>query len=130
MLVVDASVWIDFLGGRKSQQANRLAAALADDEPIAVPGVVVTELMMGIRADRECARIASLLSGLEPLPELQWDDYRAAAELYRHCRARGVMIRSAVNCLIAQSCLKDDHELLTRDRDFGEIAKISALRLA
>ena len=130
MLVVDTSVWIDFLGGRRSHETNRLAAALTDDEPVAVPGVVVSELLMGIHSDRECGQITDLLGGLETLPELQWEDYRAAADLYRRCRVRGATIRSTVDCLIAQSCLKGGHELLTRDRDFTEIAKISALKLA
>jgi predicted nucleic acid-binding protein len=51
-----------------------------------------------------------------------------AAGLYRTARARGVTVRSSVDCLIAACALRHDLEVLHRDRDFDAIARVSPLR--
>jgi len=52
-----------------------------------------------------------------------------AAQLFRTLRGRGVTVRGAVDCVIAQVCLDLDVPLLSPDRDFKEIARHTALRL-
>ena len=42
----------------------------------------------------------------------------AAAQNYRELRSRGYTVRKTVDCLIATFCLRSEHELLHRDRDF------------
>src|SRR5207249_12098434 len=64
----------------------------------------------------------------ELTPELTRSDYEQAAAIYRACRARGTTPRSSIDCLIAQICLRYDHELLSRDRDFDAIARIFPLQ--
>jgi predicted nucleic acid-binding protein len=52
-----------------------------------------------------------------------------AAHLFRHLRRRGVTLSGVSDCLIAQSCITVDAELLTGDVGFALIARHSALRL-
>src|SRR5487761_2324045 len=102
-MLVDTSVWIDFFNGHESGQVQCLACAIAESESIAVPGVVLTEILLGLKHDAEA-------------------DHIEAARIYRLCRAKGFTIRSTIDCLIAQLCLRDGLALLTKDRDFKAIA--------
>lgn len=129
MLVVDTSVWVDFLNGHRSREAEYLASCLSDDVPIVLPGLVRAEILAGLRTDVEADRIASLLDALDAAPEPSTGDYTAAAGMYRSCRRAGVAIGSVVDCLIAQSCLKHEYALLTKDRDFSRIATRFPLQL-
>lgn len=129
-MLVDTSVWIDFFNGYPSAQSERLSAAVADGEPIALPGLVLTEILLGLKNDAEAAKVLDLLEAFDTVAEPTRGDYVAAARLYRECRAKGFTIRSTIDCLIAQLCLRDGLLLLTKDRDFEAIARSSALRLA
>jgi predicted nucleic acid-binding protein len=128
-VIVDTSVWIDFFNGHPSTQAQRLARAIEEGESIALPGLVYTEILLGLKNDAQAKRIAQLLQAFNWVPEPNQDDYAAAATLYRQCRAKGLTIRSTIDCIIAQLCLRDGLPLLAKDRDFDRIAQLVALKL-
>lgn len=129
MILVDTSAWIDFLNGHDSVQANRLAQAIADNEPTVIPGLVLTEILLGLKAQADVDRIDDLLSAFNATPPLDHQDYTGAAAIYRTCRSQGHTIRSTIDCLIAQLCLRYDYSLLTKDRDFLAISRYFPLRL-
>jgi len=52
-----------------------------------------------------------------------------AARLFRSLRQKGITVRGAVDCIIAQTCLDVDAELLSPDADFERIARHTPLRL-
>ena len=128
-MIVDTSVWIDFFNGHLSSQAQRLTRAIEDNEPIGLPGLVLTEILLGLKNDAEAKRIAQLLEAFTDVPEPSRSDHMAAAALYRSCRAKGVAIRSTIDCVIAQLCLRDSQALLAKDRDFERIAEKTSLKL-
>lgn len=128
MILVDTSVWIDFFNGHESVQAAHLRICIADVRPLTIPGLVLTELLVGMRTEAEANRVADVLAAFDPTPELDSMDYRKAAEIYRACRRRGLTIRSTIDCLIAQLCLRHGYELLAKDRDFDSIAEVFPLR--
>ncbi len=129
MIVVDTSVWIDFFNGHDSAHAARLAAAVSGGEPIGVPGLVLTEVLAGLKTEPQATHIANLLAAFTPLPALDVNGHADAARIYRICRAKGFTIRSTVDCLIAQMCLQNSVALLTKDRDFTSIAACVPLKL-
>jgi hypothetical protein len=49
--------------------------------------------------------------------------------LFRRLRRRGITVRGAVDCIVAQTCIAANAELLTGDRDFAAIARHAPLRL-
>lgn len=51
-----------------------------------------------------------------------------AVDLYRSARRMGRSVRSSVDCLIAACALRNDLEVLHRDRDFAALAAVSPLR--
>jgi len=128
-MMVDTSVWIDFFNGHPSAQAQRLSKAIEDNESISLPGLVLTEILLGLQNDEQAQRIALLLEAFTDALEPSRADHIAAAALYRACRAKGITIRSTIDCVIAQQCLRDDQALLAKDRDFERIAEVSALKL-
>ena len=60
-----------------------------------------------------------------PLGEEVFDE---AIGLYRTARKNGLTVRSSVDCLIAACALRHGIEVLHRDRDYGHLARVSALR--
>ncbi len=127
-MLVDTSVWIDYLNGYASRQSDHLAAAIVDNTPIVLCGVVLTEVLLGL-PDPEAKRIENLLEAFPLAPEFDRADYSAASHLYRTCRSNGITIRSTIDCLIAQICLKHNYSLLAKDRDFIQIARYFPLQL-
>lgn len=128
-MLVDTSVWIDFLNGHDSPEAELLAAVIAYGGAIEVPGIVLTEVLLGLRDEQQARKVASLLEAFDEPSESDRADYLEAARIYRTCRAHGHTVRSTIDCLIAQTCLRNGLSLLTRDRDFRAIAEVTALEL-
>ena len=128
MIVVDTAVWAAFFNGRRTAQVARLEQALSVEDDLGVVPVILTEVLQGFRTDHGFSRARVLLTAL-PLLTLSADGHVAAARLFRFLRAKGVTVRGAVDCIIAQTCIASGAELLSPDRDFAGIARHSPLRL-
>jgi len=122
MTVVDTTVWVDFFGGRDTPQVAKLEELVEDGETIGLCGVILTEVLQGIRDDTEFARTELVLRDLDILPMTQ-TTFLLAAEIYRKLRQRGITIRNSVDCMIAAACLDHQACLLHHDRDFDPIAQ-------
>lgn len=127
MIAVDTSVWVDFFADRDTWQVHRLAQDIEDDLPIAVPSLVLTEVLQGIRDDRGYDRAARDLLRFEPLDLVGAADHLAAAQLFRRAHRRGVTVRTTIDCLIATVCIREEVPLLHRDRDYDNLARVSDL---
>lgn len=126
MILVDSSVWIDFLGVSPGWAGRELRRLIAEDLPVAVTGIVVTEVLEGLRRDVD--RIERLLS-TRPLLEPQgFGTYRTAAQLFRLARSRGVTI-ATVDAVIAAIALENDSAVFSVDGDFKRLASLTPLRL-
>lgn len=128
MILVDSSVWIGYFNGQDCIETAFLADCIAEERPLTLPGIVLTEVLFGVRNDAEARRVSYALSAYPLAPELTEADYAGAAQIYRTCRSRGRTIRSTIDCLIAQLCLRESYELLARDRDFEAIAAAFPLK--
>jgi predicted nucleic acid-binding protein len=96
---------------------------------LALTGLIWTEILQGFRTDSEANRISGLLEAFDYVREPSRTDYIEAARIYRGCRSKGYTIRSTIDCVIARLCLRDDLEILCKDRDFPTIARCFPLRL-
>ena len=126
--IVDSNAWADFFNGTPSPHAQRLEEALRGEEDLAVLPINVTEVLQGFRTDSGFERARRVLVAL-PVIHAAVDCHVRAARLYRSLRRRGVTVRGAVDCVIAQACLDIDAELLSPDADFEHIARHTPLRL-
>jgi predicted nucleic acid-binding protein len=127
VIVVDTAVWADWFNGVESARVDRLADALDRQDAGLVP-VILTEVLRGFRSDRDFERARVLLLQL-PALTLALDGHAAAARLFRRLRRQGITVRGTIDCIIAQTCIAPDVELLSPDQDFVAIARDTPLRL-
>jgi len=128
MMLVDTSVWIDFFAARNTAQVVALESSIDQREDLCLCGVILTEVLQGIRDDRQYKQTESLLSNLIYLP-MDRSTFLLAANMYRTLRSRGITIRNSVDCMIAAVCIEHEANLLHNDRDFDHIADIFGLQV-
>ena len=129
MIVVDTSVWIDVLNDTPTPQAQRCVEMIESGEPIALTDVILTEVLRGLRSDREAALVERHLRAFPILRLQDLDDFVLAARLYRAARRVGVTIRKTLDCLIAAPCVRTGAPLLHADEDFDRLATCTPLRI-
>lgn len=129
MIVVDSSVWIDYLGGSASDATDRLDQAL-DAGDVVTGDLVLTEVLQGFRHDRDHAAARAALLSTTVVPMLGTANALASADAYRTLRKRGVPVRKTIDVVIATWCLKADLPLLFTDRDFEPFVEHLGLRAA
>jgi predicted nucleic acid-binding protein len=122
VILVDTSVWIDFFAGIESQSLNKLSNAINNGEDLCICGVIMTEVLQGIRDDRHFEIVLNTFKNLITVPITE-NTYINAAKIYRTCRKKGLTIRSPIDCIIAATCIENSAFLLHNDRDFDTIAR-------
>ena len=130
MTTADSSVWIDFLKGRRTAEANRLEALLADEaSDLVLLDVVLMEVLRGIRDEGEYLLTYESLMPLVVETAGGKDVALIAVNVYRNLRKNGLTVRSSIDLLVAAWCIKNQCELIHNDRDFDAIARRHSLRV-
>jgi predicted nucleic acid-binding protein len=129
VIVVDTSVWIDVLGGRRTRKALRCVELIEGGAPVALTEVIFTEVLQGLRTEDEAELVERHLRAFPVLRLEGLDDFALAAGLYRTARAKGVTIRKTLDCLIAAPCVRTGAPLLHDDADFDRLASCTSLRI-
>lgn len=129
MIVVDTSVWVDFFRGRDEPHVGELTRLIEADAGVALTDVVLTEVLQGVRSDREASRVEQHLRAFDILCLDRLEDFTRAAALYRIARSKGTTIRRTLDCLIASVCVREDVPVLHADADFDRLAEVTALRV-
>lgn len=127
-VLVDTSVWIDALNGKKSPQ-TKLLARLVDDNVVVLCPIVIQEILQGIKDDSDFKQVKENLEGFEVLNIDPVEAAYGAATLYRSVRKHGITVRKSNDCLIAFYSIFCKAMLLHNDGDFDKIAKYSALEM-
>jgi len=120
MVLVDTSVWIELFAGRQIPQVNILETLITEKSDICVCGIILTEVLQGIRREKEYIKTKGLFESLIFLP-MTYTTFVRSAEMYRDLRHRGITIRNPVDCMIASVAIEHDIPLLHNDRDFNRI---------
>jgi predicted nucleic acid-binding protein len=113
--------------GAPSAVMRTVARMIAEDVPVAVPGIVIQELLSGVREAAQFRRLEGALEGF-PVVLAERVHHIAAARIANTCRRRGVSV-STIDCLIAALAVAHDAHLFTTDQDFTRIASCCNLRL-
>ena len=120
MTLVDTSVWIDFFRDNPTTQVACLRQLILEGKDICTCGIVLSEVLQGIRDDRTYQKTKDYFETLSYLPENKMI-FLKAADIYRGLRKKGFTIRKPVDCMIASVALFYDIQLLHSDRDFNPI---------
>lgn len=125
MILVDTSVWIEVF--RRTRPLDLEALVPMDSVVTCLP--VIQEVLQGFRDERpfRIARESFLAMQVIEAP-LRVELFEDAVQLYRSARRAGVTIRSSVDCLIAACAIRNNVEVMHRDRDFPALARSSPLR--
>ena len=130
MVLVDTTVWIDFFRDRPEPHVAHLQNLIENNEDICLCGVILAEVLQGIRLDSDYRKTKDYFSSLVLLP-MQPATFVRAAEIYRSLRKKGITIQKPVDCMIASVAIEHNLPLLHNDRDFDLIAghtKLKSLR--
>jgi len=122
VIVVDSSVWIDFLNGRNAPHVRRLRAVLGTDE-IIVGDLMLCEVLQGLESERAAREVEALLRRFE-IASMAGDAIAvAAARNFRSLRRRGITVRKTIDLLIGTWCVENRRPLLHNDGDFQPMAR-------
>jgi predicted nucleic acid-binding protein len=121
-VVVDTSVWIPFLQGRGGALADELRRLIRADR-VAVPGIVVAEILHGARGGRDAARLRSALRGARLL-RVGREDYEEAGLLAAQLRRGGATIPLS-DALVARAAISHGLALLADDAHFDAIPAVT-----
>ena len=126
MIVVDSSVWIDFLNDRNSLQVRRLLALLGSEE-IIVGDLMLCEILQGLESEPAASEVETLLRHFDIMPMAGDAIAIAAARNFRSLRRRGITIRKTIDLLIGTWCIDNRTPLLHNDSDFRPMARYLGL---
>ena len=114
MILVDSNILIDYYRDRNSELAAQI-----DSMPIAVCGIVKSEVLHGVRTNQE---IDAILASFQTFELLSTDEYdfEGVGLLLQNLRSSGVQIPLA-DAMVAFCALKYGVKLWTRDKHFHQI---------
>jgi predicted nucleic acid-binding protein len=122
VIVVDSSVWIDFLNGRALPHVRRLQAGLGADE-IVLGDLMLCEVLQGLDSEAAAQEVEAWLRRFEIVPMAGDAIAVAAARNYRSLRRRGITVRKTIDLLIGTWCIEHRGPLLHNDSDFHPMAR-------
>lgn len=129
-MLVDTSVWSLLLHRKRPQvhpAVTLLEGAVLKEQMIFIAGIIVQEVLQGIRSDLHRQKVLKYLKDFDFL-EADLTVHEEAALIFSACRAKGISAHT-VDCLIAALAIHHHVELLTTDKDFILMSKFLDLRL-
>jgi predicted nucleic acid-binding protein len=122
LIVVDSSVWIEFLNGRQAPHVRRLREILGAEE-IVVGDLMLCEVLQGLDSEQTAQEVESLLRRFE-IASMAGDAIAIkAARNFRSLRRRGITVRKTIDLLIGTWCIEHRYPLLHNDSDFRPMAR-------
>ncbi len=126
MILIDSSVWIDFFNASPGPAGAGLKRLIEQSEPVVLSGIIVTEVLQGLKRDVEPIEVC--LGRFDLLEPQGYSTYRRAAVIYRLARAFGVTL-ATVDALIATLAIENGAALFTLDRNFTQMTRFTDLHL-
>lgn len=127
MILVDTSVWIDFLRDVPGPATRWMEEAVERPDQLAITEPVVMELLMGARTEPHARALTEITGSLSMATVDTAHDFTAAATLFRAARAAGATPRRSVDCLIAAVAVRTQLPLAHKGADFAVLARVSQL---
>ncbi len=126
MVIVDTTVWIDYLRGTSTPQVTWLEMEM-ERQRLGLLDLILCEVLQGVRDNEQMEEVRQALSRFVIFATGGAAFALAAARNYLALRRQGRTVRKTIDCLIATFCLIHDHTLLHNDRDFDPFARFLGL---
>lgn len=127
MILVDSSVWIEFLRG--SATGRSLATLIDHGAPVACTEPVMMELLAGTRSADEYSRLRSLILAQAWLPFDALADFEGAARVFVTARAHGITPTGQVDCMIVAVAARTESTFMTFDAQQRAIATLLGIEV-
>lgn len=124
MIAADTSVLIAYFKGETGSDVDKVAEAI-EGKRLLLPPVVQTELL----SDPKIAKELEVAISVIPVLEIKGGYWRRAGLSRAKVIAKGYKARVA-DALIAQSCIDNNIELVSRDKDFKAFSIYCNLKLS
>ena len=128
MVIVDTTVWIDYLRGTGNPETNWLDQELTRQR-LGLTDVILCEVLQGVRDAGLFVQVRDELLTFHLFETGGKELAIASAVDYRTLRVEGYTVRRTIDCIIAAFCLRAGHELLHRDHDFDAFEREIGLRV-
>ncbi len=116
-VLVDSSVWIDFLKNQATPQTQLLEKLILEREDLCICGFIFTEVLQGIKDEKQYIATKQHLSNLIYFED-NLSTFELGATIYRELRRQGLTIRNSIDCLIGAIVIQNGVRLLDADRDY------------
>ena len=116
MVIIDTTVWIDYLRGIVSKETAWFESELKRQR-FGLTDLILCEILQGVPDENTARRVLRELSLFEIYNTGGEDIAVAAARNFRLLRQRGRTVRKTIDGLIAAFCLRQGFSLLHCDRD-------------
>jgi hypothetical protein len=128
MVIIDTTVWIDYLRGTDNRETLWLDSELTRQR-FGLTDLILCEVLQGVRDPSTFRQVRHELLTFNLFETGGKDLAIDSANNYRKLREQGYTVRRTIDCLIATFCMQAGHELLHRDRDFDSFEKTLGLQV-
>lgn len=128
MVIIDTTVWIDYLQGVSTPQTGWLDREV-ERQRLGLTDIILCEVLQGVRDEARFRAVQTELLRFEVFSAGGTELALATAQNYRALRARGRTLRSTIDGWIATFCLTHGHALLHDDRDFDHFEEVLGLQV-
>lgn len=132
MYLVDTSVWIDYFKDKKNEAVDFFCYVLDKKYPFGITGVIYQELLQGVQTEQDFKKLSDyLITQRLYHPKDALYTYNHAAKIYFNCRKKGIIVRSTIDCLIAQISIEHDLTIIHHDKNYERLKEgVPKLKLA
>lgn len=124
-ILADTSVWIEFF--KPQSTVGKKLETLIMNNSVWVCGVVLFELVQGVRSEEEKAKILDALSDLE-YAEMTRHLWRKTAELSASLKKKGLNLPLS-DILITALAIEHNLKIFTLDKHFAQIPGVKLYQL-
>ena len=117
MVIVDTTVWIDYLRGAGNPETVWLDRELTHQR-FGLTDLILCEVLQDVRDSSAFLQVRDELLNFHVFSTGGPDLAIAAAGNYRTLREQGHTVRKTIDCLIATYCIANGFQLLHHDSDF------------
>lgn len=129
MILVDTSVWVDFLNNANAPTTQALRQLIAMGADLCLADLILVEILQGIRDDRIVHETREYLFDFPIVRASSLETYLSAVEIWRVCAKKGHRLRSTLDTLIAAIAMEHRLEVFHHDRDFDQMAQCVPLKV-
>ncbi|MCL2834330.1 MAG: PIN domain nuclease [Treponema sp.] len=128
MVVVDTTVWIDYIHGLETPHTDALDYELLHNQVI-TGDLLITEFLQGFRNDSDFEAAKKIMNSLIYFDMLGKEIALKSAVNFRLLRKQGITIRKTADIIIGTFCIENELPLLHSDRDYEPMERYLGLQI-